>query len=164
MIFKLISRLNGSNRVIKEIKDALNQHAFDVTALTGNLQYQRARLRDQHGRFVVNTEKPVAYDSPDHLAPWGTGRDNSVDHRFNGKLINWILPYDLRLLDLGCSGGGQVRSSNMDASRSASKEAIIRCGTCVRSGRRFRNSSSLPTSPARSAYARREAVTQCALP
>jgi 2-polyprenyl-3-methyl-5-hydroxy-6-metoxy-1,4-benzoquinol methylase len=110
MIFKLLSRLNGSNRVIHAIRDALNQQVFDVTGLTGSLQYQRTRLRDQYGRFVVHTGKPVAYDSPDQLAPWGTGRDNSVEPRFNKKLINWILPYDLRLLDLGCSGGGQVRS------------------------------------------------------
>jgi 2-polyprenyl-3-methyl-5-hydroxy-6-metoxy-1,4-benzoquinol methylase len=110
MLFKLISRLNGSNRVIKEVKDALNQHAFDLTALTGNLQFQRARLRDQYGRFTLTTDKPVAYDSADHIAPWGTARDNSVEQRFNAKLTNWILPYDLRLLDLGCSGGGQVRS------------------------------------------------------
>ena len=110
MLYKLISKLNGSNRVIKEIKDALNLHTFDISALTGNLQIQRALLREKYGRFVMETDKPVAYDSPDHASPWGTIRDNSVDQRFNAKLINWILPHDLRLLDLGCSGGGQVRS------------------------------------------------------
>ena len=110
MFYKLISKLNGSNRVIKEVKDALNQHAFNLTALSGSLQAQRARLHDKYGRFAIDTAKPVAYDSPDHISPWGTARDNSVDLRFNAKLLNWILPYELRLLDLGCSGGGQVRS------------------------------------------------------
>lgn len=110
MLQKLLGKLNGSNRVIKELKDALNQHAFDLTAMTGGLQAQRARLRDKFGRLRLETTKPVAYDSPDHQHPWGTARDNSVDLRFNAKLANWILLHELQLLDLGCSGGGQVRS------------------------------------------------------
>ncbi len=59
----------------------------------------------------VNTEKSVAYDSPDHLMPWGTSRDNSKNHYFNEKLYDLFsdLEHPLRVLDLGCSGGGFVR-------------------------------------------------------
>ena len=59
----------------------------------------------------VETDFPVAYDSPDHLAPWGTSRDNSKNIRFNKKLYKLFeaLPRPLRVLDLGCSGGGFVR-------------------------------------------------------
>ena len=110
MLRNFINKLNGSNRVIKEMKDALSQQVLDMSAMAGTLQFQRARLHDRYGRFVLETSKPVAYDSPDHVAPWGTVRDNSVNLRFNAKLLNWILPFELRLLDLGCSGGGQVRS------------------------------------------------------
>jgi SAM-dependent methyltransferase len=58
----------------------------------------------------IETAKPVAYDSPDHLEPWGTARDNSVDRRFNRKLFHYLPPHRLRVLDIGCAGGGFVKS------------------------------------------------------
>ncbi len=52
----------------------------------------------------------MAVQSPDHLVPWGTANDNSRNQRFNARLITMV-PHDrLSILDLGCSGGGQVRS------------------------------------------------------
>jgi hypothetical protein len=60
--------------------------------------------------LCIETEKPVAYDSPDHLEPWGTARDNSTNPWFNRKLFTYIPAKRLRVLDLGCSGGGFVRS------------------------------------------------------
>lgn len=57
----------------------------------------------------VITEKPVAIDSPDHLHPWGTMRDNSRNPRFIEKLrALWGDDQDRAVLDLGCSGGGFV--------------------------------------------------------
>ena len=60
----------------------------------------------------VVTDTPVALDSPDHLTPWGTARDNSKNIRFNHKLLRLFnhLSRPLQVLDLGCSGGGFVRS------------------------------------------------------
>lgn len=60
--------------------------------------------------IVVKTRKPIAYDSPDHIQPIGTRNDNSVNPAFNRKLYNLIKPKDVRLLDLGCAGGGFVKS------------------------------------------------------
>jgi len=60
--------------------------------------------------FRIVTNKPVAIDSPDHLLPWGTARDNSVNLAFNKKLIRLIPVSQLRVLDLGCAGGGFVKS------------------------------------------------------
>ena len=59
----------------------------------------------------VNAERSVAYDSPDHLVPWGTSRDNSKNNYFNEKLYDLFgdLEHPLRVLDLGCSGGGFIR-------------------------------------------------------
>ena len=59
----------------------------------------------------VVTDHPVAHSSPDHLVPWGTSRDNSRNKRFNAKLYRLFghLDRQLRVLDLGCSGGGFVR-------------------------------------------------------
>jgi 2-polyprenyl-3-methyl-5-hydroxy-6-metoxy-1,4-benzoquinol methylase len=61
-------------------------------------------------RITIVTDKPVAIDSPDHLQPHGTARDSSVNRRFNYKLQKWIPSQQLRVLDLGCSGGGFVKS------------------------------------------------------
>lgn len=64
-------------------------------------------------RIVVHTEHPVAVHSPDHLYPWGTRYDNSTNLRFNEK-IEALYPRTsvdcLSVLDVGCSGGGFVRS------------------------------------------------------
>ena len=61
-----------------------------------------------HIRIVTN--KPVAFDSPDHIQPWGTSRDNSISLAFNRKLTWWLSTSKLRVLDLGCAGGGFVKS------------------------------------------------------
>ncbi len=58
----------------------------------------------------VHTSKPVALDSPDHLVPRGTMNDNSVHPAFNCLLYDLIPPHQIRLLDLGCAGGGFVKS------------------------------------------------------
>lgn len=58
----------------------------------------------------ISTTKPIAFDSPDHVFPWGTAQDNSSDLAFNRKLLWWIPKSQLRVLDLGCSGGGFVKS------------------------------------------------------
>jgi len=62
--------------------------------------------------ILLRAEKNVAFDSPDHLCPWGTMRDNSVNPLFNRKLCQLYkdIPGSLRVLDLGCSGGGFVKS------------------------------------------------------
>lgn len=52
----------------------------------------------------IITSKSVAFDSPDHVRPWGTARDNSVNLAFNRKLFWWFRERP-RVLDLGCSGG-----------------------------------------------------------
>src|SRR5260370_29257697 len=62
-------------------------------------------------KISIRAERDVAYDSPDHLMPWGTAQNNSTNHRFNDKLYRLFpRPEQLKILDLGCSGGGFVRS------------------------------------------------------
>lgn len=58
----------------------------------------------------MKTEKPVAFDSPDHIQPWGTANDNSTNAAFNQKLFWWLPKKEVSLLDIGCSGGGFVKS------------------------------------------------------
>jgi SAM-dependent methyltransferase len=58
----------------------------------------------------IETSKPIAYDSPDHLQPYGTAQDNTTSRRFNRKLFDYIPAKRVRLLDIGCSGGGLVKT------------------------------------------------------
>ena len=69
------------------------------------------QLPTQLRRVVVKATREVAYDSPDHLNPWGTRRDNSRQRRFSQKLYELFLEQQrpLWVLDLGCSGGGFVK-------------------------------------------------------
>jgi 2-polyprenyl-3-methyl-5-hydroxy-6-metoxy-1,4-benzoquinol methylase len=60
----------------------------------------------------LETNHPIAYESPDHLMPWGTMRDNTTNPDFIEEIHEFFkLNYDLdtfNFLDLGCSGGQLV--------------------------------------------------------
>ncbi len=64
--------------------------------------------------FAVETQYLVDVDSPDHLQPCGTLQDNSTNVRFNEKLSQLYgergVKIGLRILDLGCAGGGFIKS------------------------------------------------------
>ena len=61
--------------------------------------------------YTVETANPVASESADHKWPRGTAFDNSSNRNFNLKLYaHFGFRPDLRVLDLGCSGGGFVKS------------------------------------------------------
>lgn len=62
------------------------------------------------GRLKLDSAKPVALDSPDHQVPTGTRQDNSFNLVFNRKLEALFRSRTLAVLDLGCSGGGFVKS------------------------------------------------------
>jgi 2-polyprenyl-3-methyl-5-hydroxy-6-metoxy-1,4-benzoquinol methylase len=52
----------------------------------------------------VITEHKVATESPDHLFPWGTARDNTTDLGFIDEIENYFNK-KIKTLDIGCSGG-----------------------------------------------------------
>jgi SAM-dependent methyltransferase len=56
----------------------------------------------------VITDYPIAYDSPDHILPWGTMRDNSTLPEFIEEIENYFPKLKLNVMDLGCSGGQLV--------------------------------------------------------
>jgi SAM-dependent methyltransferase len=60
-------------------------------------------------RFEVRTRYPLAAESVDHLHPRGTKNDNSTNLEFNRRLFD-LVTGRRAVLDLGCSGGGFVRS------------------------------------------------------
>ncbi len=62
--------------------------------------------------FTISAERPVALESVDHLHPLGAMRDNSLNRAFNARLYE-LAPSvlaEVSVLDLGCSGGGFVKS------------------------------------------------------
>jgi 2-polyprenyl-3-methyl-5-hydroxy-6-metoxy-1,4-benzoquinol methylase len=61
--------------------------------------------------YRLETNHAVAMESADHNWPRGTAFDNSTNRNFNLKLYAYFNNRsDLRVLDLGCAGGGFVRS------------------------------------------------------
>lgn len=57
----------------------------------------------------VETEYPIAFDSPDHLIPEGTKNDNSTNPYFIQEVERYFGNNKIRVLDLGCSGGQLIR-------------------------------------------------------
>jgi 2-polyprenyl-3-methyl-5-hydroxy-6-metoxy-1,4-benzoquinol methylase len=97
------------------VSTSLSNVASDVSRAVVELKQAtigaaRAAIRDRYGEPSIYTDHPVAVNSPDHLVPWGTARDNSRSDRFNARLFVLLHPERRSLLDLGCSGGGSVRS------------------------------------------------------
>ena len=61
--------------------------------------------------YAAETDKPIAVESPDHKWPRGTAFDNNTNRDFNLKLYAFTgFRPDLRVMDLGCSGGGFVKT------------------------------------------------------
>ena len=64
-------------------------------------------------QIQLETKNPIAYESPDHLNPWGTSRDNSTNKKFVESMAKRIKSENpggtLGALDLGCSGGQLVK-------------------------------------------------------
>jgi cyclopropane fatty-acyl-phospholipid synthase-like methyltransferase len=58
------------------------------------------------------TDFPIAYESPDHIMPWGTKNDNSTNHDFIEETLEFFKQNHelntIKFLDLGCSGGQLV--------------------------------------------------------
>jgi SAM-dependent methyltransferase len=128
MLYRQVLAANERNRALQQELEALQERLRVISADNATLekklldnadwkaiyalvvQSHRRLLGAEPAALVVETQKPVAYDSPDHLFPWGTMRDNSVNLKFNLKLARLIPLSHLDVLDLGCAGGGFVRS------------------------------------------------------
>lgn len=62
----------------------------------------------EYKMVTIDTQFPIAKLSPDHTHPHGTKRDNSRNHHFNAKLYS-LFDTPMRIMDLGCAGGGFVK-------------------------------------------------------
>jgi SAM-dependent methyltransferase len=96
--------------------------------------FPRAVMQTRHGermKYALVTEYPLAFESPDHIKPRGTMLDNSKNNRFNEtfyKVANELKfkePYSI--LDLGCAGGGMVRTFIKDSHNAIGLEGSNYC-------------------------------------
>ncbi len=97
--------------------ERLGLDRWKIQEYEGLLRYLRRRPYEQaiqEGRLevpAVETDHPLALDTDDSRFPWGAKNDNSICLKFNSRLYQ-LFPGKPRLavLDLGCAGGGFVRS------------------------------------------------------
>ena len=88
--------------MLKEIKEQNQENYLDIvrTMITNNNFWLNKSI-------LLKTNHPIAYESLDHINPFGTIQDNTRNYRFLHKCQK-LYGADLSLLDLGCSGGGLV--------------------------------------------------------
>jgi len=58
--------------------------------------------------ITLETEHPVAIESPDHIAPVGTVNDNTTDADYIAAVKKYFNKSPLKMMDLGCAGGQLV--------------------------------------------------------
>lgn len=106
---------NSSN--IQDIVDFINFRFLENLELSDvrstSIHQGNAILQSQYPQGMhleCEATKIVAYESLDHIHPWGTKQDNSKNLKFNNALFELFSLYGLKVLDIGCSGGGFVKT------------------------------------------------------
>lgn len=82
-------------------------------------------------KLQVETKFPIACDSPDHIKPFGSKRDNTKNKKFNNQFYEFAegagLKKPYKILDLGCAGGGMVSSFVRDGNIAIGLEGSDYC-------------------------------------
>lgn len=99
-------------RVWNEVHVRAYRFAFEVIWVF--VWRRRASSRSiPRADILVETEHPIAFESPDHIAPKGTAENNSTNKKFilhmDEILGDELNRRPLTCLDLGCSGGQMVK-------------------------------------------------------
>jgi len=104
MFFRL---LEGMDHVLspRQKKSAEEVRRDEAWKTTYESRFGQAPL------YRIESKHPVAVSSDDHKHPRGSIYDNSVHAAFNARTAEYVRGRaPIRLLDLGCAGGGLVRS------------------------------------------------------
>jgi SAM-dependent methyltransferase/quinol monooxygenase YgiN len=115
-----MARVEASHQLVSQMATSLTDLGMDrwkLQEFEGLLRHLRKSLYEtavaagQLAVPVVETDHPVAVDTDDSRFPWGAKNDNSICLKFNTRLYQ-LFPARQRIavLDLGCAGGGFVRS------------------------------------------------------
>ena len=111
LITGLREKIVTQDELITNLREKVITQSEKIDRITYLLLREKCnKLLSGNRPINIQSKKKIAYDSNDHINPWGTKQDNSINLRFNVKLKNLIPFSDQYLLDLGCSGGGLVRS------------------------------------------------------
>jgi 2-polyprenyl-3-methyl-5-hydroxy-6-metoxy-1,4-benzoquinol methylase len=86
------------NAEVKSESDYLFLRISDISRLL---------IQDRKVNWRIETNRPVAIDSNDHIHPRGVKQDETRKPAFVSQLINLYGP-NVSYLDLGCAGGGLV--------------------------------------------------------
>lgn len=81
-------------------------HSDDYWNTIFRLKAQRDNWRES--TFTVDTDWPVAEDSPDHTSPDACVRECNTNRRFVSEVEQLFPGRPVRYLDLGCAGGNLV--------------------------------------------------------
>ena len=55
--------------------------------------------------ITIKTKYPVAYDSKDHINPYGCVRDSNTNKNYIEEVIKYFGKRNIKVLDIGCAGG-----------------------------------------------------------
>jgi len=98
-------------RVWREVHVRIYLRAYEVIFWFARPFRRRVRP-EPSGTIHIQTKFPVAFESPDHIAPKGTAVNNSTNKKFvlhmDAKLHREFNEQPLRVMDLGCSGGQMI--------------------------------------------------------
>ena len=110
--YELIISGNGKF-LMKEVWTRFYKEYYEQKFALKYKLFRRLPSRVIDFNIQLETNNPIAYESPDHLNPYGTARDNSTNKKFveyMADLIKSEYPHNyLGALDLGCSGGQLVK-------------------------------------------------------
>lgn len=93
-------------RAIDAKQDLQSKNELDYLFLRVS-DLSRLLIQDQKVNWRIETNKPIAIDSNDHIHPRGVKQDETRRPAFVQKLIGIYGP-GVTYLDLGCAGGGLV--------------------------------------------------------
>ena len=98
-------------RVWREVHVRIYLAAYEVI-FPFVLPFRRSDREIPKGSITLQTKHPVAYTSPDHIAPKGTKENNSTNKKFvlhmDAKLHREFETGPLHVMDLGCAGGQMI--------------------------------------------------------
>jgi Methyltransferase domain len=102
----LIDQVNAFNQLYHDSYEFYQNERYSHDILT--VLYQSGLFPSQKHQFRVTTDFPVAFESSDHLFPWGAVFDNTRCISFVIACERLFPEKTLDYFDLGCSGGGLI--------------------------------------------------------
>jgi SAM-dependent methyltransferase len=99
-------------RVYNEVHVRIYRWIYEVIFVFARPSRVRGRRTPPEG-LSIETAYPVAFESPDHVAPKGTALNNSTNKKFVLRMDELLYPTradgPVHFLDLGCAGGQLVK-------------------------------------------------------